>query len=155
MVSRRILLAGSVSLLVAGSILTPIAVFAAKAEIFKDEKTGIAINGFDSVAYFTQGMPVEGVEQYSFKWSSAVWFFSSDENKSLFMENPEKYAPQYGGYCAFAVSRGYTAPTVPEAWTIYEDKLYLNFSLSVRKRWRKDIEKNIEKADENWPDVLK
>ncbi|MCF6343556.1 MAG: YHS domain-containing protein [Devosiaceae bacterium] len=155
MKSRRSFLIGSSALVVAS--LSFGAVKAAKntPEIFAGVMNNIAINGYDSVAYFTQDMPVEGSEQYSFEWNGAVWFFSSDENKSLFMANPEKYAPQYGGYCAFAVSRGYTAPTVPEAWTIYEDKLYLNFSLGVRKSWSKDIEKNIEKADKNWPDVLK
>ena len=155
MKSRRNFLIGSSAFAFASLSFGAVKATKNTPEIFVDANSNIATNGYDSVAYFTQDMPVEGTEQYSFEWNGAVWLFSSDENKSMFMANPEKYAPQYGGYCAFAVSRGYTAPTVPEAWTIYEGKLYLNFSLGVRKRWRKDVVRNIEKANKNWPDVLK
>ena len=84
----------------------------------------------------------------------ATWRFSSEENRAAFAANPEAYAPQYGGYCAYAVSQGYTASTTPEAWTIVEDKLYLNFSTSVRRRWERDIPGHIAAANANWPDVL-
>ncbi len=113
-----------------------------------------AINGYDPVAYFTEKNPVKGSDQYAFEWKGETFKFASAENMALFKADPQKYAPQYGGYCAFAVSKGATATTVPEAWTVVEDKLYLNYSLEVRERWRKDIPGHIAAADQNWPDVL-
>ena len=113
-----------------------------------------AIEGYDAVAYFTQGKPIRGSDQYSVEWNGATFKFSSMEHLDLFKASPEKYAPQYGGYCAYAVSEGATVSTVPEAWTIVDDKLYLNFSLGVRNRWSKDIPGRVARADANWPDVL-
>ncbi len=113
-----------------------------------------AIGGYDPVAYFRLGQPVRGSETHSLQWAETTWRFASQENLEAFRSNPEKYAPRYGGYCAYAVSRGYTARTVPEAWQIVDDRLYLNFSLGVRDRWRKDIPGNIEKANANWPRVI-
>lgn len=113
-----------------------------------------AIRGTDPVAYFSQGRPVEGVEAFTSDYMGATWAFASAENKALFDADPSAYAPQYGGYCAYAVSQGYTAPTVPEAWHIEAGKLYLNFSLGVQRRWRQDIPGNIAKGDANWPSVL-
>jgi YHS domain-containing protein len=117
-------------------------------------KRGLAIRGYDPVAYFTQSAPVRGEKDFSYEWNGAKWRFASAANRDLFAANPESYAPQYGGYCAYAVSQGYTAKTVPEAWTVYEGKLYLNFSLNVRSLWRQDIPGYIAKADANWPGVL-
>ncbi len=97
---------------------------------------------------------MRGSETHSLQWAETTWRFASQENLEAFRSNPEKYAPRYGGYCAYAVSRGYTARTVPEAWQIVDDRLYLNFSLGVRDRWRKDIPGNIEKANANWPRVI-
>lgn len=155
MISRRIFLTLSSSLIISTSLSSPLFAQATKPEVFANEVTKIAINGYDPVAYFSVGEPVEGSSEFSYEWNGAIWHFSNAENKDKFAAAPEQYAPQYGGYCAYAVSRGYTAPTVPEAWSIFEGKLYLNFSLRVRKTWRKDIEGNIKKADENWPNVLK
>jgi YHS domain-containing protein len=155
MKSRRNFLIGSGVVLIAGLSFGFTPAMAVSPEIFADAKTGVAINGYDPVAYFTQNMPVEGSEQFNYSWKGAKWLFSSEENKNLFAAEPQKYAPQYGGYCAYAVSRGSIAPTDPQAFSIVDDKLYLNFSLSVRKRWSKDIAGNIAKADKNWPDVLK
>ena len=113
-----------------------------------------AIRGYDPVTYFTVGEPTPGKDKYSTRWQGAIYKFSSAENLALFKSDPAQYAPQYGGYCAYAVSKGATASTEPEAWTIVNGKLYLNFSLSVRKRWRKDIPGHITAADNNWPGVL-
>lgn len=113
-----------------------------------------AIRGTDPVAYFTEGRPVEGSEEFTSTYNGAVWAFSSAENKALFDADPTAYAPQYGGYCAWAVAQGYTASTVPEAWHIEDGKLYLNFSLGVQRRWSEDIPGNISKGDANWPNVL-
>ena len=113
-----------------------------------------AIRGYDPVAYFSEGKPVEGLPEFSHEWNGAQWLFASADNLETFKQGPEQYAPQYGGYCAYAVANGYTAKTEPEAWTIVDDKLYLNYSLGVRKKWAKDIPGHIKKANDNWPGVL-
>ncbi len=115
---------------------------------------GVAINGYDPVAYFTANAPTKGSDSFALMWMGATWLFASAENRSTFEMNPGKYAPAYGGYCAYAVSRGYTASTEPSAWTVYEDRLYLNFSLSVRALWAVRRAHHIEQAEANWPGVL-
>ena len=143
----------SVAVVLAVAVIST-ASLAAQPEIYVNGQTGIAINGYDAVAYFRQNRPVEGKAEHSLDWKGATWHFSSAENKAQFAANPEKFAPQYGGYCAFAVSYGSTASTDPQAWSIVDDKLYLNYSLGVRGRWKQDLEANIAKADRNWPKVL-
>lgn len=125
---------------------------AATAPVYAEET--IAIDGSDAVAYFTDGAPVAGDPAITHDWNGATWRFSSEENRAAFAADPEAYAPQYGGYCAFAMSKGYIAPTVPEAWTIHEDKLYLNFSTEVRSLWLEDVPGHIASADGHWPGVL-
>ena len=147
MLTRRSLIG-----LLAASPLLARPALAATPEVFSDG--GAAIRGTDPVAYFTSGGPVQGSEAHMLMWRGATWLFASAENMAAFEMNPDGYAPQYGGYCAYAVSQGYTASTDPEAWTIYEGKLYLNFSKSVRSRWERDIPGHIAQADANWPDVL-
>jgi hypothetical protein len=115
---------------------------------------GQAIRGYDPVAYFKEGKPVKGLKKYQHEWNEAKWHFSSQQNRDDFIRSPESYAPQYGGYCAWAVSQGYTASIDPEAWNIYEGKLYLNYSKDVQETWSKDIPGNIQKADKNWPKLL-
>ncbi|MEM6677248.1 MAG: YHS domain-containing (seleno)protein [Pseudomonadota bacterium] len=115
---------------------------------------GTAIDGTDPVAYFTEGRPVDGSSEFSHEWNGATWLFSSAENRDLFVADPERYAPQYGGYCAWAVAQGYTASTDPDAWAIVDDKLYLNYNQDVQTRWNKDIPGFIASADGNWPTVL-
>ncbi len=112
---------------------------------------GVTLRGYDPVAYFTLGKPVKGNEQYSHEWMGARWHFSSAEHQDLFAKDPEKYAPQYGGYCAYAVSLGSTADVDPHAWKIVNGKLYLNLNPDVAKIWLRDIPGNIAKADRNWP----
>jgi len=114
-------------------------------------RSGIAIRGYDPVAYFTNDKPVKGDPNNVHQWMGTTWQFANKANLDSFVDNPEKYAPQYGGYCAFAASSGYIAPTDPNAWTIYNDKLYLNYSTSIRKRWSKDKGGHITSADKNWP----
>ncbi len=115
---------------------------------------GFAINGYDPVAYFTERKPVIGTDDHTLTWNDATWRFASAENLATFEADPETYAPQYGGYCAYAVSRNYTASTDPDAWTIHGDKLYLNYNKIVRSLWSVNIEGNIQKGDDNWPGVL-
>lgn len=125
---------------------------AAKAKVFT--RGGIALGGYDPVAYFEVGKPARGAAQYALAWQGADWYFSSAENKDRFAAAPESYAPAYGGYCAYAVSRNYTASTVPEAWHIWRGRLFLNYSKSVRLLWRADIPGNVRRGDQNWPSVL-
>ncbi len=156
MVTRRSLFIGGAALAgvaFAGATFVSGIALASSNTVFVNS-AGVAINGTDPVAYFSEGKPVEGSADFATEWMGATWQFSSAENRDLFVAAPEEYAPQYGGYCAFAVSQGYTASTVPEAWTIENGKLYLNFSLGVRERWRRDMDDLIARADENWPGVL-
>ena len=113
-----------------------------------------AIKGYDTVAYFTVGKPVEGSDDYRMEYKGATWLFSSQENLDLFKADPEKYAPQYGGYCAYAVANNTTASIKPELFTIYEGKLYLNYSQSINEKWTTNKEAFIHDADKNWPGLL-
>ncbi len=115
---------------------------------------GGAIRGYDPVAYHTEGKPVAGKRAHRVEWKGATWSFASAGNKALFEADPEKYAPRYGGYCAWAVSRGYTASIDPDAWSIVDGALYLNFNLGVRDQWSNDVPGNIAKGDVNWPKLL-
>lgn len=110
----------------------------------------IAVNGYDVVSYFTRQQAVQGSSEWYTEWAGAVWHFSSAENRQLFIQHPESYAPQYGGFCAYGASRGYLAPTDPQAFTIHEGKLYLNYDLNVRSIWVKDMSGRIAKADKFW-----
>ncbi|MBO6784028.1 MAG: YHS domain-containing protein [Alphaproteobacteria bacterium] len=112
---------------------------------------GKAIRGYDPVAYFTQEKAVEGSSEHTFAYQGATWHFASAENRELFAADPEKYAPAYGGYCAWAVANNYTASIDPDAWSIRDGKLYLNYSKVVRARWALDKDGNIAAADANWP----
>jgi len=133
-------------------VLLPGPARAAEPPVFS--RDGAAISGTDPVAYFTEGRPVAGQAAITHDWNGATWRFASPETREMFAADPEAYAPQYGGYCAYAVSRGYTAKTEPEAWHIHEGKLYLNFNRAVRGLWRRDIPGHIARADANWPQVL-
>lgn len=113
-----------------------------------------AINGIDPVAYFDQQKPVPGSGANQVTWKEASWQFSTAQNAAKFLESPADFAPLFGGYCAYAASKGYLAPTIPEAWTVYEGRLYLNANLRAQELWRQDIPGNIEAAHANWPGVL-
>lgn len=153
-IDRRMLLAGTAAVGATGVALGwPTTATAGKPAVYKDRR-GVAIDGTDPVAYFTEGRPVPGRADLTAEWNDATWRFSTAANRDAFLANPARYAPQYGGYCAWAVAQGYTASTVPEAWAIVDDKLYLNFSRSVQRQWAEDPAGNIAAADRNWPAVL-
>ena len=124
---------------------------AQKAEVFSASSQ--AIRGYDPVAYFTEGKPVKGVKDFMYRWNDASWYFSSKANLDSFTKNPEKYAPQYGGYCAYGCSEGHKAPTDPNAWTIIDGKLYFNYSLKVKELWVKNTGERIAQADKIWPTI--
>lgn len=122
---------------------------AASPEVFS--KDGLAIGGTDPVAYFRQGAAVQGQIDYALMWHGATWAFASAANMEAFEMNPDAFAPQFGGYCAYALAQGALVSTVPEAWTVHQDRLYLNFSLSVRDEWSADIPGFLALAAKNWP----
>ncbi len=120
-----------------------------ESEIYTDN--GIAIRGYDPVAFFTKNDALEGKSEFSFKWKDATWYFVSKEHQELFMAKPEAYAPQFGGYCAWGMREGYKAETKPKnAWTVYNNKLYLNYNKDTTKGWKEAKDQNIEMAESNW-----
>jgi YHS domain-containing protein len=114
---------------------------------------GIAIDGTDAVAYFSEGKPVSGTDEFTFDWQGATWRFASDENRATFAADPTAYAPQYGGYCAYAAADGKKVSTVPDAWAIRDGKLYLNYSGRIQSRWEEDPAGYITAADAHWRDI--
>ncbi len=134
-----------------GALLLVAGVMWANEPINADD--GIAIHGYDPVAYFTEGQPTAGSERYSYDWSGATWYFASAENLELFEGDPERYAPAYGGYCAWAVGRGTVADIDPDQWIIEDGRLFLNFSGWTQFRFENNLGRNISSADENWPSV--
>ncbi len=122
---------------------------AQKSEVFTTSDG--AIQGYDPVAYFKESSAVKGDRKYSFSWNSATWYFANQKNLELFKANPQLYAPQYGGYCAYGLAKGHKAPTDPQAWTITNGMLYLNYNKEVQESWKKDEPGYISKANKLWP----
>lgn len=116
---------------------------------------GVAIRGTDPVAYHTEGRPIAGEATHAHEWRGAVWHFASGENRDLFVADPERFAPQYGGFCAWAVAaRGKLYSTQPGNWSIVDGRLYLNFNDDIQARWETDIPGFIIEADRRWPEIL-
>ena len=122
-----------------------------KSDPINHGRAGIAIRGYDPVAYFTDSKPVKGDPKFSYTWRGAAWQFASPEHRELFAQHPDRYVPQYGGYCAYGVSEGHTVDIDPVAWKIIDGRLYLNYSTSVQQLFLKDPQARIQRADENWP----
>lgn len=114
----------------------------------------VAVSGYDPVAYFTDGKPVKGSKEFSTRWNGAEWHFASSAHRDAFIAEPARYAPEFGGYCAWAVAQGKTAPSDPTAWKLVGGKLYLNYDHDVARQWEQDVAGNISKANANWPSVL-
>lgn len=134
----------------AAALLAPALAVPARAQaVFADG--GLALRGYDPVAYFTDGIPTRGKPEHALTWMGAQWRFASAANRDAFAQAPERYAPQYGGYCAWAVSQGYLAPVDPAQWRIVDGRLYLNATAGVQRRWLRDIPGHIARADSNWP----
>lgn len=119
------------------------------------DSSGLALQGYDPVAYFTEQKAIRGRPQFSAQHEGATYRFFSQANRDAFVAAPQKYAPQYGGYCAFGMASGYKAPIDPDAFSVVGDKLYLNYSKSVRKQWSSDVPGHIGKADAHWPVIQK
>ena len=145
----------SISQVTAALVALFVVAFAGQAlaskSVFVDD--GYAIRGYDPVAYFTEGKPVEGKQEFKAEYDGATWLFASAANRDKFKADPVAFAPQYGGFCAYAVSQGYTAKIEPDAWKIVDGKLYLNYDKRVQGIWEKDIPGYIAEADKNWPEL--
>lgn len=137
------------------AVLAPAAVLAGpkSPEIYTDMH-GRALKGYDAVAYHLERRPVKGAEAFAYDWKGATWLFSSAENRERFMADPDRWAPQYGGYCAWAVARDRLAPVNPTIFRIFDDKLYLNLNMKVHKDWLGKHQAYIVRADEKWPGIL-
>lgn len=142
--------------IVAGLAGGALASQAARADgVVNIDKSGVAIQGYDPVAYFTDGAATPGSAAHAAEWQGAVWHFASAANRDAFVASPERYAPQYGGWCAFGATKGYAAETDPgNAWTVRDGKLYLNWDAAVKQEWSQDVPGNLQKSEANWP-VLK
>ncbi len=130
----------------------PLAAWAENHAVNVDEQ-GVAIHGYDPVAYFVLGRPVRGRPELAYHWSDADWWFASQANRKAFMAEPDHYAPQFGGFCAYAASYGQFADVDPKAWTIHRGRLYLNYSLRVRETWRPRADEFIGDAEQLWPNM--
>ena len=114
----------------------------------------LALKGYDPVAYFTENQPMKGSEELAYEWLGATWHFANAEHRELFTKQPLKYAPQYGGHCALGTAFGESTANIdPEAWSIVDGKLYLQYSKSGREEWEQDRTNRIAAADQKWPEV--
>lgn len=136
------------------TFLLTICAFFGKAQEYPESVytvSGWAIDGYDPVAYFTQNKATKGAKDFWYEWNGSKWLFASAENRDAFKRAPEKYAPQYGGYCAFGISEGYKAKVDPhKGWTLVDGKLYLNYNLAIKTKWLPEKDKRIKQADEKW-----
>jgi YHS domain-containing protein len=134
------------------ALFAPIFLLAAdRVDPVNHDRKGIAIRGYDPVAYFLDGRPVRGNAQFTHAWNGATWQFASAAHREAFAKEPAKFAPQFGGYCSWAVSENYTAEIDPEAWRIIEGRLYLNYSKSIQEKWAAEVERRIAAGQKNWP----
>lgn len=140
--------------LAAAAMMLPGTAWSAEDPIYTGSFSNVAAGGYDVTAYFTEAKPVKGKKAFRTEYKGADWYFASQENLDKFTGNPEMYAPQYGGYCAWAVAQGSTASGDPLQWTVHNDKLYLNYDKEVNERWSADKDRFIVDGDKNWPSVL-
>lgn len=119
------------------------------------EKDGVALGGYDPVSYFTAGKPQKGAAEHSFTYKGSKFYFASAANQKAFEKSPEKYAPQFGGFCSLGTAFGVKVSTQPDAFAVVKGKLYLNHDLQVQAKWKEDTAGNIAKAEKNWPEVSK
>ena len=152
--SRRSVLVAAATLLVYGPARAEPPINTLKTGILGG-RTDTAINGYDPVAYFTVGKPVKGLDTLAYEWMGAKWKFSSQANLDLFKANPEKFAPQYGGYCAYGVVQDALVKVEPEQFTVREGKLYLNYNAEIQAKWLKDPAGFIKQADTKFTELLK
>ena len=151
---RPLILAVTIGFAALGLVAIAAPAYAAQPEIYTPFASKVAVSGYDPVAYFTAGKPTKGDEKIVATYKGVVYRFATVANRDAFLASPTKYAPQYGGYCAWAVGHGYTAKSDPTAWKIVNGKLYLNYNADIQKKWVADEAAQIASADKNWPTVL-
>jgi len=144
-----LMLAGLVAVFAA----TPISAADEPQKLVNTGPGNVAIQGYDPVAYFTEGEPVKGRPEHSFFWNDAEWHFANPAHRDMFAANPERYAPQFGGFCSMALSNGAIVAADPDMWTIVDGKLYLKVTEQGRDRFRQDAETYIEKAEKHWDEL--
>jgi YHS domain-containing protein len=157
MPSRRsvlVLLSAAGAAFAIGSIATSGPAAARSAEVYTGLVAGVAVGGYDPVAYFTEGAPRRGSSDITLEHGGATWRFASEANRDAFKSDPDRYSPRYGGYCAWAVGQGYLAKGDPQAWSVVDGRLYLNYDKRVQRTWERDIPGHVRRADANWPTVL-
>lgn len=147
------------ALLVGGADPSIVAAQEAQPEIWQGRRADyaanvLAVGGFDTVAYHTRQSAVPGNSQFRVSWKGAEWHFASQENRDLFVREPDRYAPQYGGWCAFALAIGTRASSDPRLFDVVNGRLYLNQSLGTQSSWRQDQASMIQRGDQNWPRLL-
>jgi hypothetical protein len=145
----------ALGLVAATASVAPSPALADNAPVWTPLGSNVAIRGYDPVAYFTVGRPTVGDARFEARHQGAIFRFASAANRDAFVANPTRYAPQYGGYCAWAVSQGYTAGIDPNAWRIVDGRLYLNYNATIQRRWEADRANLIQQANRNWPSVLR
>jgi YHS domain-containing protein len=150
---RRRFSAATLALLIVSLMMVALA--GDKADSINKNSAGVALKGYDAVAYFAEGKAVKGNKEFQYDWMGAKWLFASAANRDQFAKDPAKYAPQFGGYCAWAVSNNYTYDADPEIWKIVNGKLYLNYNQLARFRWERDIPGRIKLGEQNWPNLHK
>jgi YHS domain-containing protein len=137
----------------AGLLLSPVAAFAESDPVYTNWRDNVAAEGYDVVTFFS-GKPQEGKPEFTTRYEGADWYFFTQANKDLFLTNPELFAPQYGGYCAWAVAKGKLAPGRAEHWFVEDGRLFFNYNARIKRRWEKKRAKFILNADARWPDIL-
>ena len=135
-------------------LLISVPAFGQNKTLLNLDKQGVAIQGYDPVAFFTQNRPVKGRPEFESKYNGARYLFASAEDKSTFDANPAKYEPQFGGFCAYAASQNHTAPVKIEAFQIVNGRLLMQYDLDIREKFNKDTQGNLQKADKNWPGIV-
>src|SRR5208283_4992763 len=141
-------------LLVALMVVAAVSTIAGAKDLQNLDSNGVAIQGYDPVAFFTDNRPVKGNPQFQSDYHGAKYYFTSAEHKAAFDEKPAKYEPQFGGYCAYGASRGHKAPVKIEAWQIVDGRLLMQYDLGVKDDFNKDQQNNLSKADRNWPGLV-
>jgi YHS domain-containing protein len=140
--------------LVAVVLFTALSGIAAAKELHNLTRDGVAIQGYDPVAFFTDNRPVKGSAQFQSQYDGAKYYFASAEHKAAFDKEPGKYEPQFGGYCAYGASQGHPAPVKIEAWQIVNGRLLMQYDLDIKDKFNKDQQGNLRKADQNWPGIV-
>lgn len=135
-------------------VLAALPTWAATKQLLNLDSHGVAIQGYDPVAFFTDGRPVKGNPQIQSDYDGARYYFASTDHKTAFDKEPAKYEPQFGGYCAYGVSRGNRAPVKIEAWQIVDGRLLMQYDLSIKDKFNQDQQGTLRQADQNWPGLL-